>query len=217
MPNTLHSKQLGAEAIVQAIFRTSLIALSVLTISACSAETKRDVEQTADNAENALENAATTTGDALGNVGQSLSRTPSGQEFADTAAKSDAFEIAAAKLAATNAQSAEVKAFAKMMIEAHTASTAKMKQAAGAASPAITPNATLTKEQKDDLAQLKSMTGAKFDEEYIDGQVDAHEDALDLMRKYAADGTMPTLKTAAGEIAPVVEKHLSDARALEKD
>ena len=67
------------------------------------------------------------------------------------------------------------------------------------------------------MAELKTLKGAAFDKEYIDGQVDAHEDALDLMRKYAADGNVVSLKQAAGEIAPVVEKHLSSARALDKD
>ena len=37
------------------------------------------------------------------------------------------------------------------------------------------------------------------------------------MRKYAVDGNVVSLKQAAGEIAPVVEKHLSSARALDKD
>jgi hypothetical protein len=39
------------------------------------------------------------------NVGLDLTATQSGQEFVNTAAKRDAFEIAAAKLAATNASS----------------------------------------------------------------------------------------------------------------
>jgi len=198
-------------------FRTTMCALSILAVAACSSENQRDAEQTAENAGNVIENAAMATGNALGNVGQSLTPTPSGQDFADSAARSDAFEIAAAKLAATNAQSPQVKAFATMMIDAHTASSAKVKTAAGAAQPTIVPNATLTKDQDEDLAELRALKGAKFDEEYIDGQVDAHEEALDLMRKYAADGTVPSLRTAAGEIAPIVEKHLAEARALDKD
>ena len=104
-----------------------------------------------------------------------------------------------------------------MMVAAHSDSTAKIKAAAKTASPAITPNATLTKDQSEDLAELKALKGTEFDKEYIDGQVDAHEDALELMRKYAADGTIASLKQAAGEIAPVVEKHLSSAKALDKD
>jgi putative membrane protein len=179
------------------------------------------VEEKADNALNdtgaAVSGAVNSTGNAIDNAQQALMPTPTGQEFADAAAKSDAFEIEAAKLAATNAQSPEVKEFARMMVAAHSDSTAKIKAAAKTASPAITPNATLTKDQSEDLAELKALKGTEFDKEYIDGQVDAHEDALELMRKYAADGTIASLKQAAGEIAPVVEKHLSSAKALDKD
>jgi putative membrane protein len=197
--------------------RTSLLALSVLALAACSSEAQRGAEQVADNTENAVENTTSAAGNTIANVSQDLTPTPSGQEFVNTAAKSDAFEIAAAKLAATNAQSAEVKSFATMMIEAHTASTAKFKKAASDAQPAITPDPTLTADQNEDLAELKGLKGADFDKEYIDGQVDAHKDALALLRKYADDGTVPPLKTAASEVAPTVETHLVEARKLDKD
>ena len=195
----------------------SVAPIAALALGACSPK----AEQKADNAFNdtgaAVSGALNSTGNAIDNAKQALRTTPTGQEFAYAVAKSDAFEIEAAKLAATNAQSPQVKAFAGMMVAAHTESTAKIKAAAKAASPAITPDATLTKDQAEDLAELKTFKGAAFDKEYIDGQVDAHEDALDLMRKYAADGNVVSLKQAAGEIAPVVEKHLSSARALDKD
>ncbi|BAK65718.1 hypothetical protein SLG_10430 [Sphingobium sp. SYK-6] len=190
--------------------RTALLALPLLAVAACNSNVEQDVEGTVDRAENAATN-------TIDNVTQSLTPTPSGQEFANTAARSDAFEIAAAKLAATNAQSAEVKEFAQKMIEAHTQSTARIKEAAGASQPQITPDATLSRDQQEDLNELKALKGAKFDEEYIDGQVDAHEDALALMRKYATDGTVTPLKAAAGELAPVIEQHLAHARRLDRN
>ncbi|THD38360.1 MAG: DUF4142 domain-containing protein [Sphingomonas sp.] len=136
------------------------------------------------------------------------------QAFADKAAKSDAFEIAAAKLAETNAASAGVKDFARKMIKAHSDSTAKIKLAASSAAPAITPDATLTDDQKGKLDDLGKLKGADFDKAYMTGQVAAHEEALAAMKDYAATGDAPSLKKAAGEIAPVVEQHLTMARAL---
>lgn len=191
--------------------------LALLSVAACSAKTEENIDQTAANAGNTIENGAMAAGNAIENVAQDLTPTPTGQAFADTAAKSDAFEIAAAKLAATNSQSAEVKEFAAMMISAHTESTAAIKKAASEAQPVITPDPKLTSDQDEDLAKLRGLKGAEFDKEYIDGQVEAHEDALDLMKKYAADGTVPSLKAAAGTIAPVVEKHLAHAKTLDKD
>jgi putative membrane protein len=190
---------------------------SVVALAACGPKTENAVDTAANSAGNVLSDAGDATANAIDQAGKAITPTPTGQEFADAAAKSDAFEIAAAKLAASHASSPMVKDFAKMMISAHTESTAKLKKAANAANPSITPAATLTKDQTDDLAELKALTGAKFDEEYIDGQVDAHEDALALMQKYAADGTVPSLKTAASEIAPNVKRHLENAKALDKD
>lgn len=190
---------------------------SVFALAACGPKTENAVDTAANSAGNVLSDAGDATTNAIDQAGKAITPTPTGQEFADAAAKSDSFEIAAAKLAASHASSPMVKDFAKMMISAHTESTAKLKKAANAANPSITPAVTLTKDQTDDLAELKAMTGAKFDEEYIDGQVDAHEDALALMQKYAADGTVPPLKTAAREIAPNVKRHLESAKALDKD
>jgi putative membrane protein len=164
----------------------------------------------------AIDTAGNVTGNALDAAGNALNPTPTGQEFADKAAKSDAFEIAAAKLAKTNAESADVKAFAATMIDAHTGSTAKIKAAAAKATPAIKPDPTLTSDLQSKLDDLAKLKGADFDKAYIDGQVSAHEDALSLMKGYADNGDTPSLKTAAGEIAPVVQKHLDMAKALKK-
>lgn len=191
------------------------ILLAGTTISACSESAERSAENAAASAEATADRAGDRIENAADAAAAGLKPTPSAQDFVNTAARSDAFEIAAARLAAKNAASAEVKAFAAQMIKAHTDSTAKIKTAAAGATPAVTPDATLTAEQNEDLAELGRLTGAEFDEEYVDGQVDAHEDALALMQSYAASGTAAPLKTAAGEIAPVVEGHLKMARDLE--
>ncbi|MFT3965174.1 MAG: DUF4142 domain-containing protein [Sphingobium sp.] len=196
---------------------TTLAALSVLGLAACGPRDEQKAANAVNDTEAAVSNAIEAAGNAIENTSRAATPTPTGQEFADKAARSDAFEIEAAKLAAVNAVSPQVKAFAKMMVAAHTESTAKVKAAAKEASPAITPDAALTRDQNEDLAELKALKGAEFDKKYIAGQVDAHEDALDLLRKYAADGTVPSLKKAAGEIVPVVEKHLASAKALNKD
>ncbi|WP_296614739.1 DUF4142 domain-containing protein [Sphingomonas sp.] len=165
---------------------------------------------------NAVDTATSATSNALDAAGNALNPTPTGQEFADKAAKSDAFEIAAAKLAKTNAESADVKKFAATMIEAHTGSTAKIKAAAAKATPAIKPDPTLTSDLQSKLDDLGKLKGADFDKAYIDGQVSAHEDALSLMKSYADKGDTPSLKTAAGEIAPKVQEHLDMAKKLKK-
>ncbi|MEO7691613.1 MAG: DUF4142 domain-containing protein [Sphingomonas sp.] len=137
-----------------------------------------------------------------------------GQAFANTAAASDAFEIAESQLAAANAQSPAIKSFAKKMIEAHTGSTAKLKTIASGLTPAITPDATLTPDQQSKLDALKSKTGADFDAAYAADQVAAHEATLDALRTYSTSGDVPELKTFATGLVPTVTAHLNMAKGL---
>jgi putative membrane protein len=194
----------------------SIVTAATLALAACN----QSAEQTADDAANqagaVADDAGNLASDAVEAGGNVLGVTPSGAEFANTAAKSDAFEIQSANLAVANASSQAVKDFAREMIKAHTDSTAKIKAASAKASPAITPDPTLTAEQTSNLAELKALKGADFDKAYAAAQVTAHEQALALMQGYAADGDVAPLKAAAGEIAPVVEKHLGMARDLNK-
>jgi putative membrane protein len=139
-----------------------------------------------------------------------------GQDFANTAAASDAFEIETSKLVQSKGSSADVKKFAAEMIKAHTDSTAKIKAAAAKATPAITPVPTLTAEQQGKLDALSQLSAADLDRQYAADQVVAHEKTLAAMQAYAESGDVPSLKTAAGEIAPVVQGHLDMAKALPK-
>lgn len=136
-----------------------------------------------------------------------------GQAFADTAAASDLFEIESSKLAQAQAKDAKVKAFAGMMIEAHTKSTADLKAAAAKASPAVIVAPKLTPEQDADLAALKA-AGADFDRVYVEKQVAGHEKTLAAVQAYAARGDVAALKEFAAKTAPVVSGHLEEARKL---
>jgi putative membrane protein len=137
-----------------------------------------------------------------------------GQAFANAAASSDAFEIAESQLAQTTSKSAAIKAFAQKMIDAHTGSTTKLKAAAASATPAITPDATLTAEQQQKLDALKAKTGTDFDTGYAADQVAAHQATLDALKTYSATGDVPELKTFATGLVPTVTAHLNMAKGL---
>ena len=136
------------------------------------------------------------------------------QNFANVAAASDAFEIETSKLALANGASASVKSYANTMIEAHTASTAKLKTAAAGLTPAITPDPTLNAEQQQKLAQLKTLQGAAFDQAYKTEQAAGHQQTLDALKAYAATGDVPQLKTFATGMIPIVTAHLNMAKTL---
>lgn len=197
------------------MYRHILIASTAafaLSLAACGPKAEQTAGDVANSAGETADAAGAMASNAMVGVKQAVSATPTGQEFVNRAAKSDAFEIAAAEIAATNASSQAVKDFAREMIKAHTESTAKIKAAAGA----LVADAALTADQNEDLAELRAKKGPEFDEAYIDDHVDAHQDALAMMRDYAEHGDTASLKTAAGEIAPIVQKHLDHAKSLDK-
>ena len=159
----------------------------------------------------APETAAT---DVAGGMGAPAASLTAGQSFANAAASSDAFEIETSKLAAEKEASAKVKAFAASMIKAHTESTAKLKTAAAAATPPITPAPQLNAQQQQTLTELQGKAGADFDSAYAKAQVEAHQMTLDALRAYSASGDVPSLKSFATELIPIVTAHLNMAKGL---
>lgn len=135
-----------------------------------------------------------------------------GQQFAQQAAASDAYEIEAGKLAQKMGKSQAVRDYGSMMVDAHTKSTAELKAAlegmAGmTAPPAMTPT------QQSDLQALRDAND-DFDAVYARQQVAAHEMALNLMRQQSQSGQAGALKDFASKMVPIIEQHLNDARRL---
>lgn len=131
--------------------------------------------------------------------------------FVGAAAVSDMYEVEAGKLAGTMAKSADVKAYGKMMVDMHTATTKELTPLAQKAG--ITPPAAMDERRKGFVDNLKA-AGADFDRVYLDQQVAAHEEALSLMRGYADGGDNAEIKAFAAKTAPVVDQHLTQARSL---
>jgi len=197
-------------------FTLASVAVAALALSACGSNESTTTDTVATDNAAVSDTMAMDANVAETNSSAAAAVPVTGQEFANAAAASDAFEIETSKLVQSKGSSAEVKKFAADMIKAHTDSTAKIKAAAVKASPAITPVPTLTAEQQGKLDALGQLSGADLDRQYATDQVAAHEKTLAAMQAYAESGDVPSLKTAAGEIAPVVQGHLDMAKALPK-
>lgn len=136
------------------------------------------------------------------------------QAFVDAASGTDAYEIAAAKLAQSKSSNAQVKSFAADMIKDHTKSTADLKAAAAKAEGHPTPSGMMTAEQQANMTKLQGLSGPEFDKEYAKQQVDAHQKALAALQGYASSGDSPPLKDFASKTSTVVEHHLDMAQKL---
>ena len=134
-------------------------------------------------------------------------------EYVMTAGASDLYEITSSRTVLETTQDPKVRDFATMMIAHHTKSTADVKAAAAqsgvrAAAPKLTPL------QQELVAELRKEGGPSRDATYVAQQKASHGQALAVQKAYAAEGTAPALKTAAGAIVPVVEQHIAMLKTM---
>lgn len=129
--------------------------------------------------------------------------------YAAKAGASDMWEIESSKALLAKSTNADLKKFAQMMVDHHTQSTAKVKAAAK------TANITLAEPKLDAMQQkmldeIKAADAKTIDAVYTGHQKTAHQAALALHQGYAANGDNEAFKKVAGEIVPVVEKHIAE-------
>lgn len=132
---------------------------------------------------------------------------------------SNAAEIATSKAAQPKLTNAEAKSYARDMISEHTTMQSMGDQMAKKASiTAGSPDLATqkTKMANDMASQLGSAAkGAALDKQYIDGQVQAHQQTLEQLQalQNASDSTVKSLATQA---LPKVQAHLERAQKIQQ-
>ena len=154
-----------------------------------------------------------TVGHGVGVVSAEMTTTTKG--FVHAAAVRDMYEVEAGKIAQERGQSAAVKSFGAKMVTAHTETTNKLKAVLATAHPDIVPPAHLDDRRQGMIDELRGAKDADFDGRYIAQQIDAHKEALILMKGYAKDGDTPAIKTLAAKTAPTVQMHLTMAEKIQ--
>ncbi len=148
-------------------------------------------------------------------VNSALGVAPKTEDFVLQVSASDLFEIESSKLALTKGDEA-IKAFAQQMITEHEKTSAELKALLSGGKVTGTPTTVLTDDHKEEIDGLAKLNGAEFNEEYVDDQVDAHEDAVDLFKRYAEGGDNAELKAWAAKTLPALQHHLEMAQGLDK-
>jgi putative membrane protein len=139
------------------------------------------------------------------------------QQFVDTAAQTDMVEANLGQLAATNADSQQVKDYAQTLVTDHTNDFQQLNNAAKQANPPVNvPTAIDAAHNKMMVDPFEKLKGAAFDKKYIQEMVAGHTKALAMYKKEAADAKDPAIKSYAETAVPVLEKHLAAAKELEK-
>ena len=199
----------------------SAAAVAALSLAACNKTTDSNAANTAGDAASntasgagaAVSKAEDATGAAVGGASANTLGSHDTGAFASNASQSDMYEVQAAQIAEKRSQNKDIKAFAKMMVTDHTKSTALLKPLMAAANQ--TPADKLDNRRQGFIDNLNKASDADFDKTYVDQQVAAHKEALDLMQGYAKDGSDAGLKGGAANIAPTVQMHLDKIKQIQ--
>jgi putative membrane protein len=122
-------------------------------------------------------------------------------------------EVELGKLAEQKGHNDAVKDFARRMVEDHTKANDRLMSLAkqdGVVLPDV-----LDREHRTMRTELEKSSGAEFDRAYIQGQVQDHQKAAQLLEWEIGSGQDTQLKSFAAETLPVVLQHLQMARNLQ--
>ena len=111
-------------------------------------------------------------------------------------------EVAAGKLAENKGVSAEVREYGAMMAKDHAAAHQKLEKLA--ITKGVTLPATAGEENLAAIKTLQSMEGARFDPAYIESQVKAHEEAVQLLKMEIAGSQDADTRAFAEQLLPTV-------------
>ena len=139
---------------------------------------------------------------------------PSTTDFIQKAAMSDMYEVEAGKIATQKGQTAPVKGFAEMMVDAHSKTTEELKGIIASEKINVDLPTKLDAKHQKLIDDLNTASSADFDSTYAKQQVDGHQEAVDLFNSYAKKGNNAALKAFAQKTLPVIQQHLDAAKKL---
>jgi putative membrane protein len=131
----------------------------------------------------------------------------------EDAAEINIAEIRASNLALEKATSADVKAYAQMMVDGHKKATEELRALAQAKGVKLPDDATLMAKAKTKM--LEERSGASFDKHYIEAVgIKAHENAIKRFEKASKDAKDPEVKAWADKMLPDLRTHLEKAKSV---
>lgn len=182
---------------------TLLLPLALVGFFACNSGANRNASDTTTAADTGI------TQDLAQDVNKDMLQGDSlrGDSKAMTEAAEDGlWEVKVSTDAQTKSTNAGVKAVAKHMQEAHEKANKELLDLATKKN-VILPTA-ITDAKARDVSQLFEKSGTDFDKAFLEELADAHERAIRLFDKTAADANDPEVKAWFGKTLPELRKHL---------
>jgi putative membrane protein len=183
----------------------AMIALAALSFQACN-NTAKDSKETADSV-NAVKDTTTN-----GSTGIAVDEKDA--KFATDAANAGMAEVAAGKVAETKATDAQVKDYAKMMVEHHTMINDELMEIAKKKNITL-PTAPDADHQKM-LTDLSAKSGKEFDKAYVNAMVEGHKKVAAMLEDASKNCKDTDLMAFATKTLPTVKTHLAKIEAIQK-
>ncbi|MBA2672163.1 DUF4142 domain-containing protein [Ramlibacter sp.] len=135
------------------------------------------------------------------------------RKFIEKAAESGMFEVQVSQLAATKATDANVKSYASMLVDHHTAANNELIQLANGKHVELA--AAPPRAMRRDMEKLGKKSGAEFDRDFVrDVGMKAHEKDIRLFEKASKDVKDTQLKAWVTKTLPTLREHLAQAQKL---
>lgn len=185
------------------ITRTAVLAALLAMSGAGMAADDTSQKQSQQGAQNAAQQAQQGTSRLQGDERQFLMK----------AAQGGMLEVEASKLAMERATSPQVKEFARMLHDDHTAATKKLMELAQ--QKGVQLPSELDAKHKQELASLQKLKGEEFDRAYLQrmGLKDHKKDIQDF-EKQAKNAKDEQVRSFAEQTLPALRKHLSHAQQI---
>ena len=133
-------------------------------------------------------------------------------KFMMKAAMGGKSEISLGETALQQSTNDDIKEYAQMLIDDHTAAGAELMQLAESKNVMLPTE--MNSKHKKSITKLSSMSGGSFDKEFLKMVIKDHEKDIAMFKKEAAAGKDSEVKAFAAETLPTLEGHLAKAKSL---
>ena len=133
--------------------------------------------------------------------------------FLKKASQGGKLEVELAPIAEQNAQSQEVKDFAKRMLADHSKANEKLQAVAQKEDVTIPDQPSIAQRAK--MAELKKLHGARFDRAYMDFMVKDHTKDVEEFTTEAYSAHSPAVKDWVSNTLPTLQSHLQEAKSID--
>ena len=195
----------------------AVAAMSALFMAGCEnngtnanhANTNSSLNSSAYNTSNSMNSNMNS---AMSNSSNSNGSASAVEDFLKEASQGGMAEVELGKLAATKATSADIKKFGQMMVDDHSKANSELK--ALAAKKGITLPTETDSSHKATIEDMKNLTGADFDKEYVENMYEDHKHDVAAFEEESSSNPDPDVKAFATKTLPVLRKHLEAIEAI---